>query len=60
VEYDLVPGLPGNNPLGYQVWAILFTVRRCVFELDRPEVTVADEMGLGKIYISVAAAVTGK
>jgi len=41
-----IPGQPGTHFLEHQFWAILFIVRRWVWNSDIPEALVADEMGL--------------
>jgi hypothetical protein len=55
-----IPGLPGNQFLVHQVWAIWFIVRRWGWDADMPGALVADEMGLGKTFISVAVAMLCK
>ena len=51
-----IPGLPGTEFLVHQVWAILFILRRWVWDADMPRALVVDEMGLGTTFTSVAAA----
>jgi len=51
-----IRGLPRTTCLPHQICAILFIVRRWVWDEDMAGVLVADEMCLGKIFTSVAAA----
>jgi len=44
----------------HQVEVIWLIVRRCIWDVDMPEVLVADKMGLGKTSTSVAVAMICK
>jgi len=45
-----IPGLPRTRLLAHQVQAILFIVKRWVWDVDMPGALVSDEMDLGKTF----------